>query len=412
MKIPWSAQLWHRPAGWPQWLPSPYWTSRIVATPAFRELCVDPFPAELRDAVLTRAAQADRETPRAQTTSPVAPGNCVCATTRTALDHIPWGLLESDAALKEQARRMSRRCAWSGNLDGMERIARGAGIEPPPLRFTRVGRLARLTCPMWWRRGLRRAWHRRAEESMRHFGLVLRGRAPYVTDWTRRRRRRFRRDMYAALRSAVVTSDYGAELSLLDVWKGSVSNLAVRRAELMTRLHGFETIASELGHVARFFTLTAPSAFHVYTTVNGEPKRNPNYRDEPVAEGQRWLLRQWARIRAKLKRDGILVYGFRIAEPHHDVTPHFHILFAGFELRNPSRLSNAYAQPRMAETGLVLSVRLAASALPGGLWFACGKNTRAGRIPMGTQERRGPRDFSGREVVLGPVSLCGRCGGT
>jgi hypothetical protein len=115
---------------------------------------------------------------------------------------------------------------------------------------------------------------------MRRFGLVRRGRAPYVTDWTRRRRRRFRREMYAALCAAVVTSDCGAECSLLDVWQGSVSNPTIRRAELMTRLRGFEAIASELGHVARFYTLTAPSAFHVYTTVGGEPQRNPHYQDE------------------------------------------------------------------------------------------------------------------------------------
>jgi len=38
------------------------------------------------------------------------------------------------------------------------------------------------------------------------------------------------------------------------------------------------------------------------------------------------MTRLWARIRAKLARERLQPYGFRVVEPHHDGTPHWHLL--------------------------------------------------------------------------------------
>ena len=92
----------------------------------------------------------------------------------------------------------------------------------------------------------------------------------------------------------------------------------------MVRMCGFELIANELGHVGEFYTLTCPSRMHARKSNGG--KVNPNYDVTTPPQAQQHLNTLWARVRAKFKRDKLEVYGFRIAEPQHDGTPHWHLL--------------------------------------------------------------------------------------
>lgn len=115
----------------------------------------------------------------------------------------------------------------------------------------------------------------------------------------------------------------GERISLLDKYDGSVANPAIRRCELMTRIRGFENICNELGYVGEFYTLTAPSKFHATTKAG---YRNTKWNGASPADTQRYLTGLWARIRAKLHRDDIRIFGIRVAEPHHDATPHWQML--------------------------------------------------------------------------------------
>ncbi|MEW8333916.1 MAG: replication endonuclease, partial [Candidatus Thiodiazotropha sp.] len=115
----------------------------------------------------------------------------------------------------------------------------------------------------------------------------------------------------------------------------SVSNPVIRRGELMTRIAGFEQVANDLKHRALFITLTCPSRFHSHTIRNKKSVENPRYDGSTPREAQQYLQSVWARIRSKLHRCGIHLYGFRVAEPNHDGCCHWHLLvFApGWSLR-------------------------------------------------------------------------------
>ncbi|MBL1887440.1 replication endonuclease, partial [Klebsiella pneumoniae] len=104
---------------------------------------------------------------------------------------------------------------------------------------------------------------------------------------------------------------------------GSVANPAIRRCELMTRIRGFENICNELGYVGEFYTLTAPSKYHATTKAG---YRNSKWNGASPSDTQSYLTGLWARIRAKLHREEIRIFGIRVAEPHHDGTPHWHML--------------------------------------------------------------------------------------
>ncbi|VTN10959.1 Bacteriophage replication gene A protein (GPA) [Raoultella terrigena] len=86
---------------------------------------------------------------------------------------------------------------------------------------------------------------------------------------------------------------------------------------------GFENICNELGYVGEFYTLTAPSKYHATTKAG---YRNSKWNGASPADTQSYLTGLWARIRAKLHREEIRIFGIRVAEPHHDGTPHWHML--------------------------------------------------------------------------------------
>ena len=196
---------------------------------------------------------------------------------------------------------------------GARGVAEGVGLE---------GCIGRMNDPAWWRRNLRRELLRTNENIEHAAGHVRRKGQCYVSDHAMHRKAARAKINRATLEALEVVNEQGAALNLLEVADKSVSNPVLRRAELMTRCRGFEETAKFSGHAGLFLTLTCPSRFHKFTGG----VLNKKWRDKTPKDGQKYLCDIWKKIRAAWNRAGIFPYGFRVAEPHHDGCPHWHIL--------------------------------------------------------------------------------------
>lgn len=209
----------------------------------------------------------------------------------------------------------------------LEQFVANYGIAPPDEKIELAPAIARMTDVLWWRRKLRIHQARLLEGEAINLGYVHRAAQIYASDATvERRTQQRRRNAMALAETELENVDTGQVYNLAELAELSVANPKIRRGELMVRIKGFEHIADGLGHVSEFVTVTTPSKYHPKTTSNGRVVDNPKFEGATPRDAQKYLTKLWARTRAKLAREGIRVYGFRITEAHHDATPHWHLL--------------------------------------------------------------------------------------
>ncbi|MCL2913092.1 replication endonuclease [Shewanella corallii] len=186
------------------------------------------------------------------------------------------------------------------------------------------GVLNRAKDPDWWRRKLKTQHTRQLETLSRHFNQVNKQRGIYISALSFSHIQNRWVDNQAFLQETIATNEDGYSTSLAELSSLNVSNPAIRRAELMVRTHGFEECAKALSYSALFLTMTCPSKYHRSLSKSG--CKNPNWNGATPQDGQQYLCLTFSRIRAALGHKGISVFGFRVAEPHHDGTPHWHLL--------------------------------------------------------------------------------------
>lgn len=210
----------------------------------------------------------------------------------------------------------------------------GKGIEVPDFKkHGFIPSCRRMMHEKWWRRKLRVKKARELEAKLIDERRVSDKSETYVSNRTLERRRAQREHNARILQGINAINQMGQEYTLYDLAALSVSNPKIRRMELMTRIRGFEEFADSIGFKAMFFTWTCPSRMHSNhgskkvkgRWIPGVP--NKKYDGTTPKQAQEYLSNQWAKARAELDRRGLVRFGFRVVEPHHDGTPHWHMLF-------------------------------------------------------------------------------------
>lgn len=210
----------------------------------------------------------------------------------------------------------------------MQRMCERYGIEEPTSAFIGteaiISKYRKMCSPRWWRKKLRAAHGRRVEAEAQRLALVSKRRSKYITNEGLDRAMGAIRRNAAIMEAKKLANQGGQAMTLAELAAKTVANPAIRRGELMARCRGFEEWAKEQSDKAIFVTVTCPSRMHAVLSLSGQ--RNPNWAGQNPREAQKHLRDAWGRCRAALNRKKCMPYGFRVAEPHHDGTPHWHLL--------------------------------------------------------------------------------------
>jgi len=200
-------------------------------------------------------------------------------------------------------------------------------IKPIELnKTTQVsGAIKRYSDNRWWLRKFRKLITQANEKAALHLNFVNSKRQIYASNITTKNRIAQRLRNEELLSSSFIINEQGQRYSLKEISDLNVSNPKIRKDELICRARGFENLAKDLGHEALFITLTCPSKYHRAFSKSGAA--NPKWQGLMPDEANEYLNHQWQKARAEFKRQDITPYGFRVVEPQHDGTPHWHMLF-------------------------------------------------------------------------------------
>ncbi|EKN4116029.1 replication endonuclease [Yersinia enterocolitica] len=226
----------------------------------------------------------------------------------------------------------------------LARMARAFNIIPMHWRKYLKGRLditsaiaslSRLVNPEWWERKLKAQRTRWREALLIAVGNVSRdvSASSYASKQAIREVFARRQSNLEYLKSCQLENiETGERIDLIDKVMASISNPEIRRMELMSTIAGIEKYAASQKHAGMFLTVTTPSKYHPTRVIgkgdNEKVQLNYKWDDEAYSpkDGQRYLCNIWSKMRTAFKDNKLSVYGMRVVEPHHDGTPHWHMM--------------------------------------------------------------------------------------
>lgn len=207
-------------------------------------------------------------------------------------------------------------------LSELECIVRQNNLSPRKGRHI-LGDISRYCSEKWWNKKLSKLQAVTLETLAQYLRIISKQSQIYISDANFQRGRENKRRNQVFLSALEAVNEKGECVDLKTLADTNTSNPVNRRNELMTRLHGCEVYGDKHDYVADFLTITCPSRMHA---VHNSGKPNEKYDETSPKSANQYLSGQWAKKRAQLARDNVDYYGFRVSEPHHDGTPHWHIL--------------------------------------------------------------------------------------
>lgn len=191
--------------------------------------------------------------------------------------------------------------------------------------------VSRLINNEWWTRQFKAQRTRWNEALFIAAGEVSKKRSPYASKQAIRDVHARRLANLEYLKSRELENvETGERIDLIDKVLKSISNPEIRRMELMNTIAGIERYAASKSDVGMFITITTPSKYHPTRIVGADRtvQLNHKWNEEAYSpkDGQRYLCGIWSKMRTAFKDNDLNVYGMRVVEPHHDGTPHWHMM--------------------------------------------------------------------------------------
>lgn len=218
--------------------------------------------------------------------------------------------------------RIANECGLPfGNWESTERQYKKGKVKLQTAR----GFLARSEDHAYWLRRLKIAKNRAIENLRIACGQVQKNGATYIsqmgfTNW----QAQCKKNAEFLQQMVLVNAEDELDIKTLEeLFFKSNANQAIRCAEMVNRIKGLDKFASKYGHQAYFLTLTAPSKYHAKLFTGAD---NPKWNGASPRATQEYLTKKWQEMRALWNKADIRFYGERVAEPHHDGTPHWHAI--------------------------------------------------------------------------------------
>ena len=214
---------------------------------------------------------------------------------------------------KEEAARITECCQNIDNMSDALDYAYSVGAETITGN-TDIQRHKRICNEQWWIRQIPIIINRAEETLGGKLGIIKK----HITNRSLKIQKDKEERNQIAMGQTYVLSETRAPVSLLTVARDSIKN---RFARYLNHVDGMTNYADTIGHIAGMITLTCPSRMH--------PNSKRRYDGTSARSAQSYLSTVWATSRRLIQKEGIFLYGLRVAEPHKDSCPHWHLLVFG-----------------------------------------------------------------------------------